>query len=50
MRIVIDEDIPKELSPCFTGVFHGRGIVVWRVEDLGLRGTKNGVLCLQSAG
>ena len=40
MRVVIDEDIPKELTPLFARP----GLLVDHVEDIGLKGTKNGVL------
>ncbi len=40
MRIVIDEDIPNELTP----LCRGPGLVVKHVEDLGLKGKKNGEL------
>jgi len=40
MRVVIDEDIPKEFTP----LFERPGLLVDHVEDIGLKGTKNGVL------
>ena len=40
MRIVIDEDIPSELAP----LFRRPGLVVQHVEDIGLKGSKNGDL------
>ncbi len=40
MRIVIDEDIPRELAP----LFGGPGLDVRHVEDLGFKGMKNGAL------
>jgi predicted nuclease of predicted toxin-antitoxin system len=40
MRIVIDEDIPSELVP----LFRAPGLVVQHVEDIGLKGSKNGDL------
>lgn len=40
MRVVIDEDIPREL----TGLFHAPGHTVAHVEDLGLKGSRNGEL------
>lgn len=40
MRIVIDEDIPNELTP----LFRGPGLVVQHVEDIGHKGKKNGLL------
>ena len=40
MRVVIDEDIPYELTP----LFRGPGLVVKHVEDLGFKGKKNGEL------
>lgn len=46
MRIVIDEDIPNELTP----LFRGPGFVVEHVEDLGLKGKKNGELLAALSG
>ena len=46
MRIVVDEDIPKELTP----LFRGPGHVVEHVEDIGLKGKKNGVLLATLSG
>lgn len=46
MRIVIDEDIPDELTP----LFRGAGLVVKHVEDLGLKGKKNGELLTALSG
>jgi predicted nuclease of predicted toxin-antitoxin system len=46
MRIVVDEDIPKELAP----LFRGPGLVVDHVEDIGLKGKKNGVLLAALSG
>ena len=40
MRIVIDEDIPRELAP----LFGGPGLDVRHVEDIGFRGMQNGAL------
>ena len=40
MRIVIDEDIPRELTP----LFGASGHAVVHVEDLGLKGMRNGDL------
>ena len=40
MRIVIDEDIPRELAPLFSGP----GMDVRHVEDIGFKGMKNGAL------
>jgi hypothetical protein len=40
VRIVIDEDIPRELAP----LFGGPGLHVRHVEDLGFRGMRNGDL------
>lgn len=40
MRIVIDEDIPKELTPLFRHAGH----IVDHVEDIGLKGVKNSQL------
>ena len=40
MRIVIDEDIPRELAP----LFGGPGLEVLHVEDLGFKGMRNGDL------
>lgn len=40
MRIVIDEDIPRELTP----LFGGPDLYVQHVEEIGLKGTKNGDL------
>ena len=40
MRIVIDEDIPRELAP----LFDGPGLDVRHVEDLGFKGMRNGDL------
>jgi len=46
MRIVVDEDIPKELTP----LFGGPGFLVEHVEDIGLKGQKNGVLLAALSG
>ena len=46
MRIVVDEDIPKELTP----LFGGPGFLVEHVEDIGLKGTKNGMLLATLSG
>ena len=46
MRIVVDEDIPKELVPHFGAP----GILVEHVEDIGLKGTKNGALLAALSG
>ena len=46
MRIVVDEDIPKELVP----FFGAPGILVEHVEDIGLKGTKNGALLAARSG
>lgn len=46
MRVVIDEDIPDELTP----LFRGPGLVVQHVEDIGLKGTKNGLLLATLSG
>lgn len=46
MRIVIDEDIPVRL----TTMFRASGHVVQHVEDLGLKGTRNGVLLTALSG
>lgn len=46
MRIVVDEDIPKELTP----LFGGPGDVVEHVEDIGLKGKKNGALLATLSG
>jgi predicted nuclease of predicted toxin-antitoxin system len=40
VRIVIDEGIPRELAPLFSGA----GMDVRHVEDIGLQGMKNGAL------
>jgi hypothetical protein len=40
VRIVTDEDIPRELAP----LFGGPGLDVRHVEDLGLKGMRNGDL------
>ena len=40
MRIVIDEDIPRELAP----LFGGTGLEVLHVETLGFKGMRNGDL------
>jgi predicted nuclease of predicted toxin-antitoxin system len=40
VRIVIDEDIPRELAPLFSGA----GMDVRHVEDIGFKGMKNGAL------
>jgi hypothetical protein len=40
VRIVIDEDIPRELAP----LFGGPGLDVRHVEDLGFKGMRNGDL------
>jgi predicted nuclease of predicted toxin-antitoxin system len=40
VRIVIDEDIPRELVP----LFRGPSLDVQHVEDIGLKGKKNGEL------
>ena len=40
MRIVIDEDIPRELTP----LFRGSGHTAAHVEDLGLKGMRNSEL------
>jgi predicted nuclease of predicted toxin-antitoxin system len=46
VRIVIDEDIPNELTP----LFRRPGSVVEHVEDLGLKGRKNGELLTALSG
>ncbi len=46
MPIVIDEDIPREL----TSLFGGDGLFVEHVEDIGLKGAKNGVLLAALSG
>jgi len=46
MRIVIDEDIPSELVPLFRAAGH----VAQHVEEMGLKGTKNGELLLALSG
>ncbi len=46
MRVVIDEDIPKELTPLFARP----GLLVEHVEDIGLKGAKNGVLLAALSG
>ncbi len=46
MRIAIDEDIPNELTP----LFRGPGFVVKHIEDLGLKGMKNGDLLAALSG
>ena len=46
MRVVIDEDIPKELTPLFARP----GLFVEHVEDIGLKGAKNGVLLAALSG
>jgi hypothetical protein len=46
VRIVIDEDIPIELTP----LFRAPGLVVEHVEDLGLKGKKNGELLTALSG
>ncbi|MGC8635386.1 MAG: hypothetical protein ACP5VP_12175 [Candidatus Limnocylindrales bacterium] len=44
--VVIDEDIPKELTPLFARP----GLLAEHVEDIGLKGTKNGVLLAALSG
>jgi predicted nuclease of predicted toxin-antitoxin system len=46
MRVVIDEDIPASLPPRFRSGGH----TVDHVEDLGLKGTHNGVLLAAISG
>ncbi len=46
MRIVIDEDIPSELTPRFQAPGHS----VEHVEEIGLRGERNGVLLAALSG
>jgi hypothetical protein len=46
MRIVVDEDIPKELVP----LFGAPGILVEHVEDIGRKGTQNGALLAALSG
>lgn len=46
MRIVIDEDIPSELAP----LFRGPGLEVQHVDEIGLKGTKNGALLTALSG
>jgi predicted nuclease of predicted toxin-antitoxin system len=46
MRIVIDEDIPRELTP----LFKGPGLVVEHIDAIGLKGAKNGVLLAALSG
>ena len=46
MRIVIDEDIPSELTP----LFRGPGLEIQHVEEIGLKGTKNGDLLAALSG
>jgi len=46
MRVVIDEDIPASLTPRFRSGGH----TVDHVEDLGLKGTHNGVLLAAISG
>ena len=46
MRIVVDEDIPKELTP----LFRGPGFLVEHVEDIWLKGKKNSVLLAALSG
>ena len=46
MRIVIDEDIPSELAP----LFGGPDLDVQHVEEIGLKGTKNGELLTALSG
>ena len=46
MRIFIDDDIPNALTP----LFGGPGLVVEHVEDLGLKGRKNGELLAALSG
>jgi hypothetical protein len=40
MRVVLDEDIPRELAP----LFRAPGLTVQHVEEIGLKGRKNGDL------
>ncbi len=40
MRVVLDEDIPRELSP----LFRAPGLTVQHVEEIGLKGKTNGEL------
>ncbi len=40
MRVVIEEDIPREVAPLFAAPGH----TVEHVEDLGLKGSRNGEL------
>jgi predicted nuclease of predicted toxin-antitoxin system len=46
MRVVIDEDIPASLTPRF----RAGGYTVDHVEDIGLKGTHNGVLLAAISG
>ena len=46
MRVVIDEDIPASLTPLFRSGGHS----VQHVEELGLKGTHNGVLLAAISG
>lgn len=46
MRVVIDEDIPNELTP----LFRAPGLAVAHIEDLGLKGKKNGELLTALSG
>lgn len=46
MRVVIDEDIPSQLTPLFAAPGH----VVQHVEDIGLKGQRNSVLLAALAG
>jgi hypothetical protein len=46
MRVVIDEDIPAALTPRFRSGGH----TVHHVEDLGLKGQRNGVLLAEISG
>jgi predicted nuclease of predicted toxin-antitoxin system len=46
MRVLVDEDIPAALTP----LFRSGGDTVSHVEDLGLKGTRNGVLLAAISG
>ena len=46
MRVVIDEDIPSELTPLFRAPGHS----VHHVEEIGLKGKRNGVLLAALSG
>jgi predicted nuclease of predicted toxin-antitoxin system len=46
MRILLDENVPRELAPDFRAGGHE----VVHVEDVGLKGTKNGELLSYASG